>query len=161
MQYPLFQYFKLFTKLRYYIFTRTKRQFVMYNRRICISFSKVMQTFLINEVYVQCIMHDLCISFPKMWERYRKDMQKKQNKKEICRVPTRHIFCIMFSYEPRNFFFLLCFLCIIYAYFTERDTWITFLVFHLLVSSLFPENLKVFLKCVMMNFLRRLLFWCI
>ena len=128
----------------------------MYNRRICISFSKVMQTFLINEVFVYCIMHDLCISFPKMWERYRKDMQKSKTRRKF--VEFRRDILHNVSYEPRNFFFLLCFLCIIYAYFAERDIRITFLVFHLLVSSIFPENLKVFLKCVMMNFLRRLPF---
>ena len=51
-----------------------------YVRKICIFFSKVMQNLLINNMYVNCIMHDLCISFPKnvgkISKEYAKDKQE-------------------------------------------------------------------------------------
>ena len=58
---------------------------------------------------------------------------QKENKKEIGRVPPRQREELGF---PHNFFFLPCFLCIIYPYFAEREICV-----FLLVSCLLSEGI--------------------
>ena len=72
--------------------------------------------FLIYKIYVNSIMHDLCMSIPKMLERYRKDRQKETKsrrkyvefRRDMKNRTVLHI--VIFSYwNDRGFSFFLGF----------------------------------------------------